>query len=136
MLATQQYQLSPPQMLHVQLVVKASELVFSPPLPELEAILHRLVTAIVEAAQGLPRVGTGTVCGVAAGLVTAPPPPPQVEHVLFPELQGLALQLPSVGLEEGVVRRAREQALLMLQANLVGPHRSASPWQQLCSGSC
>lgn len=125
-----------PQMLHVQLVVKASELVFSPPLPELEAILHRLVTAVVEAAQGLPRVGTGTACGVATALVTAPSPPPQVEHVLFPELQGLALQLPSVGLEEGVVRRAREQALLMLQANLVGPHRSVPPWQQLCTGPC
>lgn len=60
-----------------------------------------------------------------------PLPPPQVEHVLFPELQGLALQLPSVGLEEGVVRRAREQALRMLQANLVGPHQSALPRQQL-----
>lgn len=54
-------------MLHVQLVVKASELVFSPPLSELEAILHRLVTAIVEAGQGLPRVGPCPACDLASG---------------------------------------------------------------------
>ena len=36
--------------------MKGSELVLSPPLVELENILHRLITAVVEAAQGLLRV--------------------------------------------------------------------------------
>lgn len=46
------------QVFHVELVVKATELMFSPPLSELEAVVNRLVTTIVEAAQGLPRVWT------------------------------------------------------------------------------
>ena len=45
-------------MFHVELVVKAAELMFDPPLSELEAVVHRLISAIVEAAQGLPRVCT------------------------------------------------------------------------------
>lgn len=36
--------------------MKATELMFNPPLSELEAVVHRLVSSIVEAAQGLPRV--------------------------------------------------------------------------------
>ena len=40
----------------MELVVKAAELVFDPPLSELEAVVHRLISTIVEAAQGLPRV--------------------------------------------------------------------------------
>ena len=46
------------QVFHVELVVKAAELIFDPPLSELEAVIHRLISTIVEAAQGLPRVGT------------------------------------------------------------------------------
>lgn len=48
----------------------------------------------------------------------------QVEHVLFPELGGLLLELPSVGLEEALVTAAREEALSRLRSNLIGPHRS------------
>ena len=44
------------QVFHVELVVKATELMFSPPLSELEAVVHRLISTIVGAAQGLPRV--------------------------------------------------------------------------------
>lgn len=44
------------QVFHLELVVKATELMFNPPLSELEAVVHRLISAIVEAAQGLPRV--------------------------------------------------------------------------------
>ena len=40
----------------MELVVKAAELMFDPPLSELEGVVHRLISAIVEAAQGLPRV--------------------------------------------------------------------------------
>lgn len=47
-----------------------------------------------------------------------------MEHVLFPELLGLVLELPSVGLEEGLVTAAREEALTRLRSNLIGPHRS------------
>ena len=45
-----------PQVFHVELVVKATELMFNPPLSELEAVVHRLISTIVGAAQGLPRV--------------------------------------------------------------------------------
>lgn len=44
------------QVFHVELVVKATELMFNPPLSELEAVVDRLVSTIVKAAQGLPRV--------------------------------------------------------------------------------
>ena len=40
------------------LVVRAGELVFHPPLFELEAVVDRVISAIVEAAQALPRVYT------------------------------------------------------------------------------
>lgn len=50
----------------------------------------------------------------------------QVEHVLFPELEGLVLELPSVGVEEGLVCAARKEALSRLCSNLPGPHRSVS----------
>lgn len=45
------------QVMHVKLVVKASEVVFSPPFSELEAIIHRLIITIVESADKMPRVG-------------------------------------------------------------------------------
>ncbi len=85
----------------MQLVVKASEMVFSPPLSELEAIIHRLVTAIVEGGDGLPRV----------------------EHVLFPDLQGLEMLIPSVQQGEKVVGVARDRALQLLRVNLTGPQK-------------
>lgn len=90
--------------LHIELVAKASELVFSPPFSELEAILHRLITTIVESAEKMPRV----------------------EHVLFPDLQGCEMVLPCVGLEEPVVGEARSHALLLLQANFRGPQKYLS----------
>lgn len=88
-------------MLSVELVVKASEIVLSPSCSELEAMVHRLVTAIVESAERLPRV----------------------EHVLFPDLQGFELIVPSVRLQERVVGVAREDALRLLRANTIGPQR-------------
>ena len=36
--------------------MKAAEPMFDPPLSELEAVVHRLVSTIIQAAQGLPRV--------------------------------------------------------------------------------
>lgn len=88
-------------MLSIELVVKASEIVLNPPCSELEAMVHRLVTAIVESAEKLPRV----------------------EHVLFPDLQGFELVIPSVKLQERVVGAAREEALQLLRANSIGPQR-------------
>ena len=57
----------------MDLVVKAAELMFDPPLSEREAVLHRLISTIVEAAQGLPRVcaqpilGTPNQCVLCSG---------------------------------------------------------------------
>ena len=45
--------------------------------------------------------------------------------MLFPDLGGLVLELPSVGIEECPVIEAREEALARLRSNLPGPHRSA-----------
>ena len=81
--------------------MKASEIVLSPSCSELEAMVHRLVTAIVESAERLPRV----------------------EHVLFPDLQGFELIVPSVRLQERIVGVAREDALRLLRANTIGPQR-------------
>lgn len=94
-----------PPVVCVELVVKASEIMFQPPLSELEAMVHRLVSAIVEGGQGLPRV----------------------EHVLFPDLQGLEMLIPSVQLGERVVVTARERALQLLRMNLTGPQRLVLP---------
>ena len=47
----------------------------------------------------------------------------QVEHVLFPELDGHTLELPSVGVEEEPVLEAREKAIAILRSNLHGPHK-------------
>lgn len=88
-------------MLCVELVVKASEIVLSPSCSELEAMVHRLVTAIVESAERLPRV----------------------EHVLFPDLKGFELVIPSVRLQERVVGAAREDTMRLLKANTIGPQR-------------
>ncbi len=99
-----------PPVIRVELVVKASEIMFHPPLSELEAIVHRLISAIVEGGQGLPRV----------------------EHVLFPDLQGLEMLIPSVQLSERVVGATRDSVLQLLRANLSGPQRyvslAAIPW--------
>lgn len=46
-----------------------------------------------------------------------------MEHVLFPDLQGFEMVLPSVKLQERVVGEARDTALHMLRANLTGPQR-------------
>ena len=91
--------------------MKTSEIVLTPPCPELETMLHRLVTAIVESADKLPRV----------------------EHVLFPDLQGFELVIPSVKLQERVVGTAREEALQLLRANTVGPQRYGGWLNKLCT---
>ena len=54
------------KVLHIELIVKGSELLFKPPFSELDAIVQRLIITIVESGQKLPRV----------------------EHVLFPDLEG------------------------------------------------
>ncbi len=88
-------------MILLKLDIKSSELIFQPCFLDIEAILGRLVTAIVESAQGLPRV----------------------EHVLFSELQGCELVLPAVKLCEGLVEETRERALHMLRRNFCGPQK-------------
>ncbi len=89
------------QVILVKLDSKSSELVFEPGFPEIEAVLSRLITAIVENAQGLPRV----------------------EHVLFSELQGCELVIPAMNLNEELVEETREKALHMLRTNFVGPQK-------------
>ena len=66
-------------MFHIELVVKAAELMFDPPLSELEAVIHRLISTIVEAAQGLLRVchkpiplQLSSVCCVLGGACAVP----------------------------------------------------------------
>ena len=54
------------KVLHIELIVKGSELLFKPLFSELDAIVQRLIITIVESGQKLPRV----------------------EHVLFPDLEG------------------------------------------------
>ncbi len=88
-------------MILLKLDIKSSELIFHPCFPDIEAILGHLVTAIVESAQGLPRV----------------------EHVLFSELQGCELVLPAVELGEGLVEETRKKALHMLRCNFCGPQK-------------
>ena len=90
-------------MIHCRLVIKTSELIFEPPFQDLEAIVNRLITTIVESGRGLSRV----------------------EHVLFPDLQGCELVIPCVELGEGVVREARGRALESLQGNFIGPQKLA-----------
>ena len=46
--------------------------------------------------------------------------------MLFPELGGLVLELPSVSVDEGPVIQTREEVLSRLHSNLPGPHKSAS----------
>ena len=48
--------------------MKGTEILFDPPLNELEGMLNRLVTVIVESGQDLPRVHT--VCILLASLLT------------------------------------------------------------------
>ena len=88
-------------MVLLKLELKSSELSFKPAFPEIEAIVSRLITAIVESAQGLPRV----------------------EHVLFPDLQGCKLLIPAVELEELPIQEAREKATQMVRSNFIGPEK-------------
>lgn len=50
--------------------------------------------------------------------------------MLFPELEGHVLELPSVSVEETPVVEARENAIATLRCNLHGPHKSVNtpPW--------
>ena len=45
--------------------------------------------------------------------------------MLFPELEGSVLELPSVAVDEEPVSDARGKALTMLRCNLQGPHKLA-----------
>ena len=60
----------------MELVAKASELVFSPPFSELEAVLQRLITTIVESAEKMPRVRQLVRNPQVPRASTPPPPPP------------------------------------------------------------
>lgn len=48
-------------MIHLDVLVKRADLVFDPPLEQLENTINRLVTVIVESAHELPRVSTCTI---------------------------------------------------------------------------
>ncbi len=85
----------------LKLDIKSSELVFQPGFPEIEAVLTRLITAIVESAHGLPRV----------------------EHVLFSELLGCELVIPAMELSEALVDETKYSALHMLRSNFIGPQK-------------
>lgn len=41
---------------HLELVVKGAEIVYDPAFAEVEGLLNRLITVIVESGQNLPRV--------------------------------------------------------------------------------
>ena len=90
--------------MHLELVVKGTEIIFKPPFYELEAIVKRLILTIVGSAENLPRV----------------------EHVLFPDLQGLDMVIPSVLRHDIVVDETREEALRLLRVNVVGPQKYLS----------
>ena len=81
--------------------MKASELVFQPSLSALEDVVDRLITSIVESAQNIPRV----------------------EHVLFPDLEGLEMVIPSVSLKDEVVTASKRRALQHVMANFIGPQK-------------
>lgn len=89
------------KVLHIELIVKGSDLLFKPPFSELDAIVRRLIITIVESGQKLPRV----------------------EHVLFPDLEGYELFIPHMELGETEVAIARKQALSLLRANMAGPRK-------------
>ena len=82
-------------------MVKGSELLFKPPFTELDSIVQLLIITIVESGQRLPRV----------------------EHVLFPDLEDYELFIPHMDLDESVVSKARQQALVLLRANTAGPRK-------------
>ena len=89
------------QVFYIDLVVKSSELVFDPPLNVLEDIIERLITVIVESGQKIRRV----------------------EHVLFPDLEGYEMILPSVELSDEVVLSAKEKALDLVTRNYPGAQK-------------
>lgn len=86
-------------------MAKSSELIFEPPLNVLEDIVDRLITNIVESAQKLPRV----------------------EHVLFPELYGFDMLLPSVEFTDEVVLAAKAEAARLVSLNYPGAKKLVVP---------
>ncbi|XP_065898705.1 dynein axonemal heavy chain 3-like isoform X2 [Dysidea avara] len=85
----------------LEVVLKGTDLQFSPPMSELEAIINRLIVCIVETTHQLPRV----------------------EHVLFPDLKGHEMVIPAVPLDDNIVSAAREEALDLLRCNFPGPKK-------------
>ena len=49
--------------------------------------------------------------------------PVQVEHVLFPDLHGHELYIPSVTLMEDIVILTRKKTYVLYKANILGPQR-------------
>ena len=91
-------------MVHIELVIKGSELVFHPPLSDLEDIVDRLITVIVESAHKLPRV----------------------EHVLFPDLEGFSLLIPAIQYDDETVTATRNHAQKIVAANFKGTGKYVS----------
>ena len=89
------------QVIHLELITKASEIVIDPPLATLRDVVERLVLAIVESAQGLPRV----------------------EHVLFQDLQGYDMWIPTMEVHDDMVSAAKTRALKHITTNFSGPER-------------
>ncbi|KAL5473898.1 hypothetical protein EMCRGX_G028462 [Ephydatia muelleri] len=103
--------------IHVNVLVKASELLYVPNFGDMESVVLNVIKSIVESGQNLPRV----------------------EHMLFTDLQGLQMVIPSVELHESVVTEAQKMAVQLLKKNFVGPQKYVSEvyqcYQSLLDGS-
>ncbi len=86
------------QVFNFELVTKSPELIFDPPLNVMEDIVDRLIINIVESAHKLPRV----------------------EHVLFPELYGFDMLLPSMEFIDEVVLATKAEAAKLVALNYPG----------------
>jgi dynein heavy chain len=84
--------------LRLDVFVHRSELSFTPPIEEVENIINRLITVIVESSHNIPRV----------------------EHVLFPDLHGYKMVIPSVSVYDEMVIYTRRHANDLLKVNFPG----------------
>ncbi|XP_062507706.1 dynein axonemal heavy chain 3-like [Corticium candelabrum] len=97
-----------PQVLKVDLMVKATEITFTPGYNELEDVLVGAVREIVSSAEHINRV----------------------ECSLFPDMEDGSLLLRSVRQSESVVYQMREKVIKILVANIVGPRRYVAVYDQ------
>ena len=88
-------------MIHLELVTKASEIVVHPPFSVLEDVVERMIMAIVQSGQKLPRV----------------------EHVIFEDLHGYEMCIPSMDVDDEVVLAAKVRALKHITVNFAGPEK-------------